>query len=133
MAGIVVAGVAYFLGVHLWRDISIALHGQHTQGIVTGRSRGALLYRYTVNGQDYSGSGRGDYSRGYPNGSEVEVRYSSVHPSFSTIDELFLFEKQLVCGVAIFGGIFLIVYWGRRRQKAAQGAVANRRPAGLGR
>lgn len=126
VAGAVVAFVIYFLGGHLWRDISIALHGQHTRGIVTGWNRGALLYHYTVNGHDYSGSGRGDYTRVYPNGSEVDVRYSSVHPSFSTIDELFLFEKQLLCGAAIFGGFFLIIYWSRRRHKAAQqGATAH--------
>lgn len=125
VAGAVVACIICFLGGHLWRDISIALDGQHTRGNVTGCNRGALLYHYTVNGHDYSGSGRGDYNRTYPNGSEVDVRYSSAHPSFSTIDELFLFEKQLLCGVAIFGGFFLIIYWDRRRRKAAQQGAAN--------
>lgn len=119
MAGIAVACTVYFFGGHLWRDTSIVLHPQVTRGIVTGESRGSLIYHYTVSGQDYSGSGVGDFDRPYPKGTALQVHYSSVHPSFSTIDESFLYEKQLLCGVAIFGGIILIVYFGRRRPRAA--------------
>src|SRR5262245_27568396 len=115
VGGIIAAGFVYlFVGRHLWRDISIALHEQHTQGIVTGFSRGTLYYRCTVNGRAYTGYGRGDYRRPSPDGSEVQVRYSSVHPSFSTIDQLFLFQTQTLCGAAMFGVIFLIVYLNRK-------------------
>ena len=118
VTGMVVACIIFSFGGHVWRDISIALHPQATKGIITGESRGALTYQYMVNGKDYSGSGIGDFDRPYPNGTTLEVRYSSLHPLFSTIDESFLFEKQLLCGVAIFGGILFAVYWGRRRQQA---------------
>lgn len=120
--GITLIGVfiIYWFGGRLWHDCSIALHGQRTDGTVTRTtSRGVILYSYTVGGRDYSGTGRGDYDRSYPKGSTVEVRYSSVHPSFSTIDEPFLFLGQLSCGVAIFGAIFLTIYYGRKRRQAA--------------
>jgi hypothetical protein len=119
VAGMVAACAIYFFGGHLWRDISIARHPQMTQGIVTGESRGALVYHYTVNGHDYSGSGIGDFDRSYPPGTTLKVRYSRLHPSFSTIDGSLLTEKQLLCGVAIFGGILLVVRFSCRRKQAA--------------
>jgi hypothetical protein len=115
--GLLVALTIFSLGGHLWRDASIAFYGQKAQGTVTGENRGAILYHYAVDGHEYSGSDVGDTRRPYPVGTAVEVHYSAAYPSFSTIDAPFLFEEQAICGVSMFGGLFLIVYLGRRYGK----------------
>ena len=105
-----------FLASRLWVSFSIALFEQHTSGIVTGlASHGQILYRYTVGSQEYSGRSIGEDGHFYPKDSPVEVRYSGVFPSFSTLTWPLLFPGQLLCAVVIFGGIFLLVRYTRRR------------------
>ena len=118
VVGLVAALVIYFIGGHLWRNASLAFYGQKTQGTVTGENRGMIVYHYAVDGHDYSGSGIG-HNRQYPVGASSEVQYSAAHPSFSTIDEPFLFEEQSIFGVATFSGIFLIFYLSRWRRQTA--------------
>src|SRR5437879_10800933 len=62
----------------------IALHEARTIATVTGiGSHGIILYRYDIDGHTYSGGGDpGDPP--YPEGSTFEIRYSTVHPSFSS-------------------------------------------------
>src|SRR6185369_5281780 len=92
------------------RGTSIAMHAQHVQGTFTRCApRGGVQYTYSVNGRQYFGSGVGSFDRVYPVGSPLDVKYSSAHPSYSTIDDdPFLFLKQLAFGLVIMGGFVLI-------------------------
>jgi hypothetical protein len=87
------------------KNIDIALHEGRTTATVTGvdHSRGghgALLYRYEVDGHPYSGSGDpGNPS--YPGGSTFEIRYSTLHPSFSIAHSPFTIFGQFLVGSLI--------------------------------
>jgi len=87
------------------KNIDIALHEARTTATVTGvdNSRGghgALLYRYEVGGHPYSGSGDPG-NPPYPGGSTFEIRYSTLHPSFSIAHSPFTIFGQFLVGSLI--------------------------------
>jgi len=112
--------VACWIGFGFWHSIDITLHEGRAKGTVTGLgSHGVILYEYTVDEHRYSGGSWGDFSRIYPTGTEVEVRYSRTHPSWSTLVDPLLFPKQVACAATIVGGILICVYFVRRMRRNA--------------
>jgi len=102
--------IAIWLGASLWRGTSITLYAQHVQGTVTRcYRRGGVDYTYSVDGRQFSGSAVGSFDRIYPVGSPLDVKYSSAHPAYSTIDDdPFLTLKQLAFGAVLMGGFILL-------------------------
>ncbi len=85
--------------------IDISLHEARTMATVTGLgSHGVILYSYEADGQKYSGPGDPG-NPPYREGSTFEVRYSTMHPSFSVAHNPFTIFGQY--GV---GCLFLL--WG---------------------
>jgi hypothetical protein len=72
------------------RNLDIALHeGRTTATVLATEHRGRksvrysyVHYAYEVEGRLYLGAGPGDPS--YPPGSTFQIRYCTIHPSFST-------------------------------------------------
>jgi hypothetical protein len=110
--------VACWIGLGFWHSFNISLHEGRIGGTVTGLgSHGVILYEYTVDQHRHSGKSTGDFTRIYPKGSEVEVRYSRTHPSWSTLVDPLLFPKQVTFAALIVGGILICVYFAQKRKR----------------
>jgi hypothetical protein len=75
------------------KSIVILFYEARTTATVTdvhsnGRGRSSLHYRYEIDGHSYAGSGAPDhppFTPAYAPGNTFEIRYSTAHPSFSTV------------------------------------------------
>ena len=99
------------------RNIDVALHEARTTATVTGvdhgrGGHGALLYRYEVDGQTYSGSGDPG-SPPYPEGSTFEIRYSTAHPAFSVAHSPFTIFGEFLVGSLV---LLWVDYMATRRR-----------------
>jgi len=117
-------GFPFFAGfillLHGLRNIDIFCHEARTTATVTGSgSHGAILYRYEVGGQTYTG--RGDPGLQYapfPVGSTFEIRYSTVHPSRSTARHPLNFIGEIAVGWGFLGWILYLNHTRRKRANA---------------
>ena len=98
------------------KHLDILLHEARTTATVTeSRStspgRCIIRYSYEVEGHTYSGGGGpGPYSGGPPIivGTTYEIRYSTAHPSFSTVQHPgTIFGQLLVMGLILLGVDYL--------------------------
>ena len=98
------------------KHLDILLHEARTTATVfdvhdISPGRGALYYRYEVDGRTYSGGGGPDRNSGGPPiivGTTYEIRYSTAHPSLSTAQHPgTIFGQLLVMGLILLGVDYL--------------------------
>lgn len=108
---IAVVGIPFFSVMVMFlvggcKDIDIALHEARTTATVLpateSHSRKGIRYSYEVDGHTYTGGGDPGYPP-YPPGSTFQIRYCTVHPSFSTARSPFEFVG-VICVGSIFAG-----------------------------
>ncbi len=103
------------------RNIDIALHeGRATATVLPAVSSGrkSIEYSYLVDGRTYTGSGEPG-NPPYPPGSTFEIRYCTLHPSFSTARNPFEFVGIILVGSAFAGCASLMARNSKRWKQAA--------------
>lgn len=103
MAGIPAFSLMVMLPLGGCRNLDIALHEGRTIATVLpeidSSSRKSIRYSYEVNDCKYTGSGDPG-NPPYPPGSTFEIRYCTLHPSFSTARSPFEFIGIICVGSA---------------------------------
>jgi len=106
------------------RNIDIALHEGRTTATVLPAEhhpRRGITYSYQVEGQSYSGGGDPG-NPPYPPGSTFEIRYSTLHPSFSTARNPFEFVGIMCAGSGFALAVSFIARNSRRTPKPSSPA-----------